>query len=214
MSQKKRIKVIVIDSHPIVYSGLKSILEAEFSHVELFGSQDEDIILKKIGIEDFDVIFLDVNIPKIESTNIMEQIFRKKPKSRIIIFSSSSEELYGKRYLKLGAKGYLSKESSPVEITNAVNFLLDEKVYISSNLSQIILSDFHNKRPDNVFESLSNREIEVVRHLISGMPLHKISETMHLHTSTIGTYKSRIFTKLNVGNVIDLKELAKAYDFI
>lgn len=214
MNQKKRVKVIVIDSHPVVYSGLKSILETEFSHVELFGTQEEEIILKKIGSEDFDIVFLEVNSTKFESSNVMEQIFRKKPKTRILIFSSSSEELYGKRYLKLGAKGYLSKESSSAEVLNAVNFLIEDKVYISSRLSQIILSDFHNKRPDNVFDSLSNRELEVVRYLISGMSLHKISGKMHLHTSTIGTYKSRIFTKMNVGNVIDLKELARAYDFM
>ena len=208
----QKLKFLVIDDHPIVVLGIKLSLQDIYPNLQVTELCNVKEIFKSIESTKFDLIFLDVNIPGIESAILLEQIIQRYPAAKILIYSMTSEDLYAKRFLRLGAMGFLSKEASPKELTRAVEVILAGKNYISENLSQIILRDFQKRRPDNAFESLSQREMEVTRLLVKGVSMQNISEVMNLHTSTVSTYKTRIFNKLNVGNIIDLKELAKIYN--
>lgn len=208
----QKLKFLVIDDHPIVVLGIKLSLQEIYPNLEVTELCEVKAIFKSIMSNNFDLIFLDVNIPGIESTILLEQLIQRQPKIKVLIYSMTSEELYAKRFLRLGAMGFLSKEASPKELIKAVQTILAGKNYMSENISQIILRDFQKRKPENAFELLSQREMEVTRMLVKGVSLQKISETMNLHTSTVSTYKTRIFTKLNVTNIIDLKELAKIYN--
>lgn len=208
----QKLKFLVIDDHPIVVLGIRLTLQEIYPHLEVTELCDVKAIFKSIIANNFDLIFMDVNIPGIESTHLLEQLLQRQPKAKVLIYSMTSEELYAKRFLRLGAMGFLSKEASPKELVKAVQTILAGKNYMSENISQIILRDFQKRKPENAFESLSQRELEVTRLLVRGISLQKISEIMNLHTSTVSTYKTRIFNKLNVTNIIDLKELAQIYN--
>ena len=110
----------------------------------------------------------------------------------------------------MGAMGYLRKDAPGDEIQKAIETVLNEKKYISEELSQKLLNDMHVKGQDeNPFDRLSPREFEIVQHLANGESVAEISKKLSLHTSTIGTHKARIFEKLQCHNIIEINKLAK-----
>jgi DNA-binding NarL/FixJ family response regulator len=120
--------------------------------------------------------------------------------------------MYARRYLKMGAMGYLRKDESDNEIKKAITNVLENKKYISPALSEKLLLDFQNDvHNENPFDQLSPREFEIVQHLSRGESLAEICEKLTLHSSTVGTHKARILKKLNCRNIVELSDLAKLH---
>jgi DNA-binding NarL/FixJ family response regulator len=127
----------------------------------------------------------------------------------------NAENMYAKRYLKLGAMGYLRKDASGPEIIKAISTVLNNKRYISPELNEKLLTDLQSNHPaENPFDKLSPREFEIVQHLANGNSVAEISQKLNLHTSTIGTHKARIFEKLECKNIIELNNLAKVHRIV
>jgi DNA-binding NarL/FixJ family response regulator len=127
----------------------------------------------------------------------------------------NAEEVYAKRYLKIGAMGYLRKDAPNKEIERAITTVLNNKTYVSPELTQKIISDMQSKKEsENPFDKLSAREFEIVQHLAQGESVAEISKKLNVHTSTVGTHKARIFEKLHCHNIIDLTNLAKAHNVV
>ncbi len=124
-----------------------------------------------------------------------------------------SQTLYGKSLIKAGAHGYLSKDAPMSEIQKAMATVLDGKKYISQELLAVLVDELANGEPTNPFLKLSQRETEMTAFLLQGLSVSEISSRVNLQTSTVGTYKSRIFEKLDVTNLIQLKEIATLYHF-
>jgi DNA-binding NarL/FixJ family response regulator len=128
------------------------------------------------------------------------------------MFSVYPDSLYAKRFLKLGAKGYLNKESGNDVIIQAVKSVLNGSIYMSNNLIQKITDDLISERTENVFEKLSDRELEVCLYIIKGFGITEIATILNLSTSTVGTHKARLFEKVGVQKEIELQQLAKQYN--
>ncbi len=208
------INILLADDHAIIRAGLKIFIEKTIAHSVIDEADDGDSAFEKIKQKDFDLIILDVNMPGTDSFGLVNNILAHKAGSKILMFSMNAEEVYAKKYLQLGAKGYLSKASSEDEITKALNTVLDNKRYISASLSQSLTEDALGKKPDNPFDSLSPREFEIVQHLVRGESLSEICDKLNLHASTVGTHKARIFEKLGCSNIIDISQLAKVHKVI
>jgi two-component system invasion response regulator UvrY len=124
----------------------------------------------------------------------------------------SAENIYAKRFLKAGAKGFLSKDSSLDEIKKAFTLVLNNRKYISESFAEMLADDSFTGKPDNPFDKLSPREFEITKLLLTGQTISQISKTLNLQLSTVGTHKSRVFEKLSVTNILELKELANSYN--
>lgn len=184
-------------------------------HAEIDEAYDGDSAFEKIKQKDYDLVIMDVNMPNTDSFGIFNSIFSFKPSIKIIIFSMNAEELYAKRYLRMGAMGYLRKDAPGSEIQKAITSVLNNKKYISTELSEILLSDLQDKNHlENPFDKLSPREFEMVQHLSRGESVARISQTLNLHKSTVGTHKARIFEKLQCANIIELNKLAEIHNVI
>jgi DNA-binding NarL/FixJ family response regulator len=122
----------------------------------------------------------------------------------------NSEELYAKRFIKLGVRGYLSKESRTEEIRKAITSVLNGEIYVSKKVRKDLSEDL-KKGADNPFHKLSDREMQTVKYLLHGYSLPEIKKILNIHSSTIGTYKTRIFEKLKIKSLGELSELAKMY---
>lgn len=206
---------LVVDDHSIVRSGLILLIKDFMSHTEIDEAYDGDSAFEKIKQKNYDLVIMDVNMPNTDSLGILNSILTFKPSTKIIIFSMNAEELYAKRYLKMGAMGYLRKDAAGSEIQKAISSVLNNKKYISTELSEILLSDLQDKNHlENPFDKLSPREFEMVQHLSRGESVAQISQTLNLHKSTIGTHKARIFEKLQCDNVIELNKLAEIHNVI
>ena len=206
--------LLLADDHYIVKRGLKLIIESFMPGSKIDEADDGDSCFEKIKNNNYDLLILDVNMPRTDSFVLVSNILALKPETKILMFSMNDEEVYARRFLKMGAMGYLKKDEPEAEIRKAITTVLNNRKYISPGLSQILIEDLHSNHSENPFNSLSPREFEIFQHLVHGHSVAQICQELSLHSSTIGTHKARLFKKLKCSNIIDLNLLAKAYNVI
>jgi two-component system invasion response regulator UvrY len=205
---------LLADDHVIIRTGLKFIIENFMPHSKIDEADDGDSSFEKIKKHNYDLLILDITMPNTDSFGLISKILALKPLMKILMFSMSDEEVYARKYLKMGVMGYIKKDEHVEEIKKAITTILNNKKYISPGLSQILIEDLHSNNPENPFDSLSRREFEIVQHLVRGESVAEICQKLTLHSSTVGTHKARIFEKLKCSNIIDLNLLAKVHNII
>ena len=206
-------KILLTEDHSIVRYGTSLILKNLSPDVTVDESDNFEETLKLIDKKSYDLLILDILIPKGNSLDMIPLIRMKQSSIRILIFSGLDERLYALRYLQAGADGYLMKDSPNHEIIEAVRCVLNNGKYVSPDVRQQLLQSLqHNEEASqNPMLSLSDREIEVMQLLIQGRAIGEIAQLMNLQVSTVSTYKTRVFKKLEVNNVIELAEKRKTY---
>lgn len=206
--------ILLVDDHAIIRTGIKMIIANFLTHSKIDEAEDGDGAFEKVKHNEYDIIILDVNMPNTDSFGLISNILAFKSNSKILMFSMNSEEIYAKRYLKMGAMGYVRKDAPEDDIKKAITTVLTNKRYVSTAMSEKILNDFHENDSENPFDKLSAREFEIVQHLIRGESVSEICNKLTLHSSTVGTHKARIFEKLNCSNILDLSTIAKLNNII
>ncbi len=156
---------------------------------------------------------LDVKMPNTNTLQLMEYIRITYPKLNVVIFSMNSESVYAKRFLKAGAKGFVNKDAPLEEVIKAIKLVLSGKKYISESMMEHLAEFGTDSQEKNLFNTLSPREFEIVSLILKGESISHIAHSLNLQISTVGTHKARIFEKLKVSNLIELKELATMYSF-
>lgn len=159
----------------------------------------------------YDLVILDIKMPDTDTLGLVQSIRSQHPATRLLIFSMNPENIYAKRFFKAGCHGFVSKEAPIEEIQKAITTVLGGKKYISETLAQLLADDSAGNIPVNPFEKLSAREFEIVSFILLGKGVSEIGHLLNLRVSTIGTHKARLFKKLQVTNVVGLKELATTY---
>jgi len=206
------INILIADDHTIIRTGLKLFIANYIAHSVIDEAVDGNTAFKKVKDKDYQLIILDVYMPDTDSFGLVSNIIAVRPQANILMFSMNSEEIYAKKYLLFGAKGYLCKTSSEKEIKTALNNVINGKRHISHSLNLALTDEALGKKSGNPFDNLSTREFEVVLHLIKGESSAEICHALNLQASTVGTYKTRIFEKLNCNNIININTLAKVYN--
>jgi DNA-binding NarL/FixJ family response regulator len=194
------IKILVADDHPVVRLGLKQLL----SDVKDMTVADEATtgqeVLKKVVKNDYDVVLLDISMPGRNGLDILHELRSKKPKLPVLVLSIYPEDQYAVRVLKIGAAGYLTKESVPEELINAIRKVSQGRKYISATLAEKLAIDLEFDSEKSVHEYLSDREYQVLCLLASGKRLKDIAEELDLSIKTISTYRTRILDKMKMKN--------------
>jgi two-component system invasion response regulator UvrY len=204
------IKILLADDHSIIRSALRIIIENNIPGSVVEETIDADLVLEKIMENNYDLLILDINMPGINSVELINKIFSFNADVRIVIFSMNPTVPFEKIYLQLGAKGYLSKTFSHDEIITALHTVLAGGIYRSYPAE----TGDTKSSPANPFELLSPREFEIMQHLLHGKGVKEIYSQSGLAASTISTYKARIHAKLGTKNIMELISLAKAYNII
>jgi DNA-binding NarL/FixJ family response regulator len=213
MGLKVNVHIIVADDHGIVRMGLIQTIkrlrpDAIISEVEDFKS-----LYKVISEKELDLAIMDVNMPNGSVQEAIDYIKMHQPALRVLIFSSQDEEVYAMRYLKMGAGGYLSKQSSTAVIETALTAMLGTGRYASDDVKDaMFLESLNGATKNSPFEALSDRELQIANKLAEGLPLKEISNQLNLHSSTISTYKNRLFEKLKIRSVPELVEILRLYN--
>jgi len=212
-NKKNDERIIVADDHGIVRMGLIQTIkrlrpDAIISEVEDFKS-----LYKVILKEELDLAIMDVNMPNGSIQEAIDYIKIHKPQLKILIFSSQDEDLYAIRYLKMGADGYLSKQSSTAVIETALSAILTTGRYISDEVKEaIFVESLNGPTKKTTLESLSDRELQIANKLAEGIPLKELSNQLNLHSSTVSTYKNRLFEKLKIRSIPELVEILRLYN--
>jgi two-component system invasion response regulator UvrY len=205
--------ILLVDDHAIVRKGIKSIIAEHLPSNEVDEAGSEQEIIQRMKQKQYHLILLDLQIPDTDFSKLMEWIQVRSPEANILIFSLHAEEMYGLRCLHMGAKGFLSKSASNEEIIYAISKVLNGEKYLSQKLSELLIDSAYNPNaPENPFDRLSQREMEIVTQLEKGKSLTEISQILKIQYSTVNTYKRRIFEKLNVRSVLDLAKMVQSFD--
>jgi two-component system invasion response regulator UvrY len=201
-------RFLLIDDHAIVRSGIKFWLSAEYQNSEIDEAENGKEASQKVDENNYDLILLDIQIPETNSFELLKSILITRPESKVLIFSMNSEGVYAKRFLKAGAMGFVSKDAPIEELKKAVEYTLNNKKYFSDSFLESVMDDKVGNENNNPFSTLSDREFEIANLLLEGKAVGEISILLNIKNSTTGTYKARIFEKLNVHNVLQLNDLA------
>lgn len=204
-------RFLLIDDHFVVRSGIRGLLMELYKPSEVYEAENSEQAVNQLRLRSYDLIIMDVQIPKNDMLGLMEYIHIKYPLAKVLMFSMSPENIYAKRFLKAGARGFLPKDSSFDETLRAINLVLNNRKYISDSLAESLAEDTLSDNPVNPFDRLSAREFEIASLLLNGQNLSEIARTLNLQPSTVGTHKAKLFKKMNVENVLHLKELATMY---
>ena len=212
MSLKADVRIIVADDHGIVRMGLIQTIKRLFPSAAILEVEDYKSLYKAILKEELDLLIMDVNMPNGSVQEAIDYIKMHKPGLKILIFSSQDEEVYALRYLKMGAGGYLSKQSYPSIIETALTAMLTTGRYASEVVKEaMFLGSLSGAAKESPFETLSDRELQIANKIAEGLSLKEISNQLNLHSSTISTYKNRLFEKLNIRSVPELVEILRLY---
>jgi len=208
------IKVLIADDHPVVREGLKQILSKATDMVVGGEALNGQEVLDKVRSEKWDVIILDLNMPGKDGFEVLKEIRREKAKLPILILSIQSEEQIGVRVLRAGASGFLSKESAPKELLNAIRKIHTGGKFVSASLAERLAMEVEAKTDEEPHKLLSNREYQVLCLIASGKTINEIADQLSISDKTVRTYRERLLEKMKLKNDVELTHYAIQHKLI
>jgi two-component system response regulator NreC len=211
---------VLADDHRVLRSGLKALLEAE-GDLEVVGeSSDGNTCIDQVISLRPDIAILDINMPHCNGLEALEILKTAAPRTRVLILTMHDDVEYLRQVLALGGAGYVLKQAAPEELMAAIRTVSEGGVYLQSNharlladyndqLSLVPQDDAHAK-----YESLSEREAEVLKLIALGYRNTEIAETASISVKTVETYKSRLMSKLDLHSRAALVRFALDLDLL
>ncbi|MFT5124340.1 MAG: DNA-binding NarL/FixJ family response regulator [Kiritimatiellia bacterium] len=203
---KDNYKVLVVDDHPIVRTGVISLLELEEKYTICGEANAANEAIGLIEKETPDLAIIDISLKGSDGLELIKSIRAMEYEFPILVMSMHDENLYAERVLRAGGNGYIMKEALSNNLSQALERLLKGKIYVSDNIQERFLQNMSgaNKNKAQGVESLSDRELEVYRHIGHGKSTREIAGVLNLSIKTIETYRAHIKDKLNLGNASEL----------
>jgi DNA-binding NarL/FixJ family response regulator len=204
-------KALLAEDHGIVIKAVQIMFETEFREHTLETVKNSKDLLNALRQNNYALVIIDLELEDGNTLPLVTQILQLYPGINILIFSGKPEELYARKLYADGIKGYLTKQTSDKEVIDAIRTLLKGEQYMSEKMTTTMIEQpWHNN--SNPFDQLSPQEMQVALLMQQGKKPSEICQALHLQSSTVATYKMKIFTKLNITNVIELKQLFTTYN--
>jgi DNA-binding NarL/FixJ family response regulator len=208
------IKLLVVDSHPIIRKGIELLFVASKDIKVVGGVSNGEAIFDFLKQEKADVILSEIDLPKLNGITALRRLSKEYPQIKVLMFSSQPEEIYALNTIKAGAAGYISKNANIITIKEAIEKVNDGETYLSNNLaSHLAIGRRISKTSKSPYKKLSTREIEVLKLISVGRKNKEIAEELEINEKTVSTYKARLMKKLHVENIVDLINRAKLMEF-
>lgn len=208
MSEKAIIKVFIADDHAIVREGLKQIL-AETRDIIVAGEAENGLeAVKLFRKSECQVMLLDISMPDRSGIDVLKQIKKEKPDLSVLMLSMHREDQYAIRSLKAGASGYLTKQSAPRELVNAIRQVAGGQKYISPALAQELANHVGEDHEAPPHDSLSDREYQTLTMIASGKTVGVIAKELSLSVKTVSEYRARLLVKMKLKNSAELTHYA------
>ena len=202
------IRVVVVDDHAVVREGLKRII-AENNGMAVTGeAADGYEAMQVIKKEPCDVVLLDITMPNKSGLDVLKDLHAESPRLPVLVLSMHPEDQYAVRVLRAGAAGYITKESAPAKLVQAIRKVVRGGKYVSPTLAEKLVYDLGADRDKASHEILSDREYQVLCMIASGRTVTQIAEELKLSVKTISTYRVRILEKLQMANNAEITRYA------
>ena len=191
-------KILICDDHKIVRDGLRQILQQleEVTFIGEAGNGNEALDLLKGEV--FEVVLLDISLPDKNGLEVLTSIKSKWPLTNVLMLSMHPQEQYAIRALKLGASGYLTKDTASEELIIAVKKVSAGGKYISQSLAENLALHIDDDMLRQKHEILSNREFEIMIKIANGKSLQEIGDELFISVKTVSTYRCRIMEKMGL----------------
>ncbi len=194
------IKLLIADDHTLVRKGLIQILQ-DTDEVEVIDeARDGKEAIKKVSANDYDLVLLDISLPGRSGLEVLKQIKCIKADLPVLILSMHPEEQYAVRSLRAGASGYMTKESAPDELLDAIRRVASGRKHITASLAEKLAFEIDRTNGEALHTSLSDREYQVMCMFASGKTAMEIADILSLSVKTISTHRIRILRKMNMKN--------------
>lgn len=197
---KKKIKILVSDDHELIRGGLKRLIGFEDDLILAGEAGNGQKTLELIDALKPDVLLLDIRMPLISGTEVLKNIRDRNLPIKVIMLTVENDRRTIHSAIDIGADGYVLKDSAGEEIINAIRTVINGEKYIDKSLVSLIFSDIRskNKYIDNIFDKLSEREVEVLYKISKGLSNKEIAEQLYLSEKTIKNYATNLFSKIDV----------------
>ena len=197
-------RLLLVDDHTIVREGLKRILESTHDGWNIREESSGFLALEALRNQEFEVAIVDLSMPGMSGLELIRRIRVDYPRLPILVLSMHAEEEYALRSFKVGANGYITKDSPAEELITAVRKVLRGGAYVTASLAERVVQQLNGSVDVPRHTTLSNRELEVLRRIVAGQRTSEIAETLHVSVKTISTHKTRIMDKLQITSTAGL----------
>lgn len=202
-------KILIVDDHPVIIAGCRSMFAAE-ENFEIIDAKDADS-----GFEAFvnykpDLCIIDISLPGKPGFDLVQRIIERNREAKIIIFSMNDDPVFASRALRLGAKGYVTKNDNPYLLLDAINAVMSGKNYLMTKISEA-LSIQNDVKNYDIWTILTEREREVFKLLGTGMKIREIAQKTGVSYKTVANTCSIIKNKLKLQTIGELSQMAFEY---
>ena len=206
------ITIIIVDEHNLVRVGIARVL----SDIDTFkvvgeakGGEEAVSLVRKLQPQ---VILMNVKMQGMDGIEATRKLLQINPSFNIIAVASCNNDVYVSSMIQAGAKGYITKGSSPEELIASITAVVNGKLYMSSDIaSRLALQTARGQREQPLFNQLSNRELQTAMMVVKGVKTKSIADTFCVSTKTVNSYRYRIFEKLDINSDVELAILAIRY---
>ena len=208
------ITVCVADNFPVVHFGVKSYFKDHLDISIVANIGNFSMLNEILQTKQIDVLLLDLQLEGLTSIFEVKSLLKEFPKTKVIIYSNLTEQIYAPNAIKAGASGFMHKTAKLSDVADAIIKVHEGKIIMDESIKKSLALIAKQNKTERLYRKLSNREVEVLRYLSDGKKNHEIAEILSLNEKTISTYKLRLLTKLNVTNLVDLVNKAKTLEIV
>ncbi len=208
------IRVLLVDDHELVRTGIHRLLE-DFDDIDVIAEADSgELAIKLVRELNPQVVLMDVNMPGIGGLEATRKLVQIAPETKVIVVTIHLDEPFPTRLLEAGASGYLTKGCAVAEIVDAIRQVSKGKRFIGSDVAQQLALTMLPGSDKSPFDSLSQRELQVMLMVTQGQKIQEIADKLCLSPKTVSTYRYRLFEKLDVKSDVELTHLAMRHGMI
>jgi len=202
------IKVLIADDHTVVRQGLKQILSADNQLSVVAEAANGHEVLRALEQAKVDVLILDVTMPGRNGLEVLKEVKRMYSALPVLVLSMHPEDQFAIRMLRAGASGYITKESAPEELVEALRKVCSGGKYVSPQLAERLAVFIEDDNTRALHERLSDREFEILRMLALGKTVTEVADELLLSVKTVSTYRSRVLEKMKMTTNAELTRYA------
>ena len=201
---ERPLSFLIADDHAVVRRGVREMLTEQYSDATFGEAPTAEAALELAHQQPWDLIVLDISMPGRSGIEILQELKEIRPEVFILVQSMHAEDQFALRVLKGGADGYITKDSLPKELIQAVSTVLAGRRYVSATMNELLLMDLTRQSSGRSQNQLSERELQVMKMLARGLSVTEIGSQLGLSIKTISTYRSRVMEKLSLRTNVDL----------
>lgn len=206
------IRLLLVDDHVVVRSGLRMLLESE-QDVEIVGeAASAKSAIEAVDQLEPDVVLMDIGLPDLSGIDAARKIKEMNPRIAIVALTIHEDEEYFFKMLDAGASGYVPKRAAPEELLTAIRVAAKGEVYLYPSLAKLLVKDFLSRdlasRNEQALDGLTAREQEVLMYLAEGASNDEIADVLSISPKTVARHRENIMDKLNLHSRTELVKYA------